>query len=75
MITLFITLAIIGWLISFGMAIQHIVTGWRNKDKEKFTEGINLFIFSVIGGFIVGWLWMGVAFDNVFEKWTDKHFE
>lgn len=75
MTTLFITLAIIGWLTSFGTAILHIVTGWKNKDREKFNDGIDLFMWSAIAGFIIGWLLVGASFYHVFEKWTDKHFE
>jgi hypothetical protein len=34
MITLFITLAIIGWVISLTFGIKTIVEGWLDKDKE-----------------------------------------
>ena len=75
MITLFILLAAIGWLTSFGVAILHLVTGWRNKDRVTFNDGVILFLGSVVAGFIQGWLLVGVSFYHMFKKWTDKHFE
>ena len=40
MITLLITLGIIGWVINFVFGVSTIVNGWVHKDKETFGLGI-----------------------------------
>ena len=53
--TTFITLAIIGWVISLGMAIYGMIISWRDKIKSEFYESGGLFLISIPFGFVIGW--------------------
>jgi uncharacterized membrane protein len=72
MITLFITLAIIGWIISFTIGIMDMVKGWNNKDRNLFSRGGKWFIFSIPFGLVMGWLMLVGA---IKETCIDKHFD
>jgi SNF family Na+-dependent transporter len=72
MITLFITLAIIGWIISLTFGIKTIIEGWLDKDKELFNEGLSMFGLSIPFGLILGWVLLGAMIKT---KYIDKHFE
>ena len=71
MITL-ITLALIGWLISFGMAIYGMIISWRDKIKSDFYESGGLFLISIPFGYVIGWAAV-VAF--IKDTMIDKHFD
>jgi hypothetical protein len=72
MITLFITLAIIGWVVSLTFAIKTIIEGWRYKNKEVFDGGLSMFGLSIPFGLILGWVLLGMMIKT---KYIDKHFE
>ena len=72
MITLFITLAIIGWIISLTFAIKTMVDGWRDRDKELFNSGASMFGLSIPFGLILGWVLLGMMIKT---KYIDKRFE
>jgi hypothetical protein len=59
MITLFITLAIIGWVISLTFGIKTIIEGWLDKDKELFGSGLSMFGLSIPFGLVLGWVLLG----------------
>ena len=71
MITLII-LALIGWVISFGMAIYGMIISWRDKIKTEFYEAMGLFLISIPFGLIIGWA--GVV-ALIKDAVIDKHFE
>lgn len=68
----FIILAIIGWVISFSVAIWGMLNAWNNKNKSDFYESVGLFLISIPFGLIIGWA-MVVAF--IKDVVVDKHFE
>ena len=68
----FIILSAIGWLISLGMAISGMIVSWRDKDKDLFDEALILFVLSIFGGFVIGWILVGFY---VKTNWIDSHFE
>lgn len=70
--TIFIILAIIGWVISFLMAIYGMIVSWRNKTKDEFYEAMRLFLLSILLGMVVGWAAV-VAF--IKYNVLDKHFD
>jgi SNF family Na+-dependent transporter len=72
MITLFITLAIIGWVISLTFGIKTIIEGWLDKDKELFDSGLSMFGLSIPFGLVLGWVLLGAMIKT---KYIDKHFE
>jgi hypothetical protein len=72
MITFFITLGIIGWIISLTIGIMDMVKGWNNKDKNLFIRGGKWFIFSIPFGLVMGWLMLVGA---IKETYIDKHFD
>jgi hypothetical protein len=57
---LFITLAIIGWIISLTFTIKTMVDGWRDRDKELFNSGASMFGLSIPFGLILGWVLLGM---------------
>jgi hypothetical protein len=69
---LFITLAIIGWVISLTFAIKTMVDGWRDRDKELFGSGASMFGLSIPFGLVLGWVLLGMMIKT---KYIDKHFE
>ena len=70
--TTFIVLVSIGWIISFTFGIKIMVEGWKLKDKEQFTLGGQWFLFSIAGGWFMGWI---VAVSGLYAKIVDKHFD
>jgi TRAP-type C4-dicarboxylate transport system permease small subunit len=72
MITLFITLAIIGWVVSLTFAIKTIIEGWRYKNKEVFDGGLSMFGLSIPFGLVLGWVLLVLMIKT---KYIDKHFE
>jgi hypothetical protein len=68
----FITLAIIGWVISFSVAIWGMMTSWNNKNKSGFYSSLGLFVISIPFGLIIGWA-MVVSF--IKDIVVDKHFD
>lgn len=70
--TLLITLAIIGWVISLTFGIKTIIDGWRDKDKKLFDSGLSVFGLSIPFGLVLGWVLLVVM---VKTKYIDKHFE
>ena len=68
----FIVLVSIGWIISFTFGIKIMVGGWKLKDKEQFTLGGKWFLFSIAGGWFMGWI---VAVSGLYAKIVDKHFD
>ena len=68
----FIILAIIGWVISFGMAIYGMIISWRDKIKTEFYEAMGLFLLSIPSGFVIGWAAV-IAF--IKDAVVDKHFD
>ena len=68
----FIILALIGWVISFGLAISGMISSWRDKKKIAFYESISLFLISIPFGLVIGWAAV-VAF--IKDAVIDKHFE
>lgn len=71
MITLFITLAIIGWVINLIFGIGTMVDGWRNKDKKTFELGISVTVIGLLFGLVIGWV---ILFKGIKTKYIDKHF-
>jgi hypothetical protein len=72
MVTTFIVLAIIGWLINLIFGIGTIVDGWKNKDKETFDLGISVIIIGLFFGLVIGWV---ILFKLISGKYIDKHFD
>ena len=72
MITLFITLGIIGWVISLAFGIKTIINGWVHKDKELFNSGLSVFGLSIPFGLILGWVLLVAMIKT---KYIDKHFD
>jgi high-affinity Fe2+/Pb2+ permease len=72
MVTTFITLAIIGWLINLIFGIGTIVDGWKNKDKKTFELGISVTVIGLFFGLVTGWV---ILFKLISGKYIDKHFE
>jgi len=72
MVTTFIVLAIIGWLINLIFGIGTIVDGWRNKDKKMFELGISVTVIGLIFGLVTGWVLLGGV---IKEKYIDKRFK
>jgi TRAP-type C4-dicarboxylate transport system permease small subunit len=72
MITLFITLAIIGWVVSLTFAIKTIIEGWRYKNKEVFDGGLSMFGLSILFGLVLGWVLLVLMIKT---KYIDKRFE
>ena len=68
----FIILALIGWVISFGLAISGMISSWRDKIKSEFYEAMGLFLLSIPFGYVVGWAAV-VAF--IKDAVIDKHFD
>lgn len=68
----FIILGIIGWVISFGLAIGGMLKAWNNKDKEDFYNSGGLFLISIPFGWVIGWAAI-VAF--IKDAVIDKHFD
>ena len=72
MVTTFITLAIIGWLINLIFGINTMVDGWKNKDKKMFELGISVTVIGLIFGLVTGWVLLGGV---IKEKYIDKRFK
>ncbi len=72
MVTTFITLAIIGWVINLIFGIGTMVDGWKNKDKRIFELGISVTVIGLIFGLVTGWM---ILFKLISGKYIDKHFE
>ena len=72
MVTTFITLAIIGWLINLIFGIGTIVDGWKNKDKKTFELGISVTVIGLFFGLVTGWV---ILFKMISGKYIDKHFD
>jgi hypothetical protein len=72
MVTTFITLAIIGWVINLIFGIGTMVDGWKNKDKRIFELGISVTVIGLIFGLVTGWV---ILFKLISGKYIDKHFE
>jgi hypothetical protein len=72
MITTFITLGVIGWIISLIFGIKTMVDGWRNRDKETFGLGVSTTVIGLIFGLVVGWAILGAMIKT---KYIDPHFD
>jgi len=72
MVTTFITLAIIGWVINLIFGIGTMMDGWKNKDKRIFELGISVTVIGLIFGLVTGWV---ILFKLISGKYIDKHFE
>jgi high-affinity Fe2+/Pb2+ permease len=72
LVTTFITLAIIGWVINLIFGIGTMVDGWKNKDKRIFELGISVTVIGLIFGLVTGWV---ILFKLISGKYIDKHFE
>ena len=70
--TTFIIIATIGWLISLITAIMGLMVGWRDKNKIEFNKAVILLVFSIPGGFFIGWLLVGIFIKTYF---IDSHFD
>ena len=68
---IFIIISAIGWLISLGTAIAGMVVSWGDKDKNLFDEALILFVLSIFGGFVIGWILVGFY---IKVNWIDSHF-
>lgn len=68
----FIILTIIGWSISFFAAIKGMIVGWKTIDKDIFTYSFKLFILSIPGGWVIGWILLAGYIKGI---WVDKHFD
>ena len=71
-ITLFITLGIMGWVIGFTFGISTMINGWVHKDKETFDNGLSMFGLSIPFGLVLGWVILGAMIKT---KYVDKHFD
>lgn len=69
--TLLITLAIIGWVISLTFGVSTIINGWVHKDKKLFDSGLSVFGLSIPFGLVLGWVLLGMMIKT---KYIDKHF-
>jgi len=72
MVTTFIVLAFIGWLINLIFGIGTIVDGWKNKDKKTFELGISVTVIGLFFGLVTGWV---ILFKLISGKYIDKHFD
>jgi high-affinity Fe2+/Pb2+ permease len=72
LVTTFITLAIIGWVINLIFGIGTMMDGWKNKDKRIFELGISVTVIGLIFGLVTGWV---ILFKLISGKYIDKHFE
>jgi hypothetical protein len=72
MITIFIVLAIMGWVINLIIGIGTIVDGWQNKDKKTFDLGISVMVIGLLFGLVTGWVLMIMWLKR---KYIDKHFK
>jgi membrane associated rhomboid family serine protease len=72
MVTTFIVLAIIGYVINLIFGIATMVDGWRNKDKKMFELGISVTVIGLIFGLVTGWV---ILFKLISGKYIDKHFD
>jgi hypothetical protein len=49
-----------------------LMVGWRDKNKIEFNKAVTLLVFSIPGGFFIGWLLVGIFIKTYF---IDSHFE
>jgi len=72
MVTTFITLAIIGYVINLIFEINTMVDGWKRRDKEAFELGIGVIVIGLLFGLVLGWV---ILFKGIRAKYIDKHFD
>jgi membrane associated rhomboid family serine protease len=72
MVTTFITLAIIGYVINLIFGISTMVDGWKRRDREAIEFGGFVTIVGLLFGFVVGWV---MLFKGIKAKYIDKHFK
>jgi membrane associated rhomboid family serine protease len=72
MVTTFIVLAIIGYVINIIIGIGTMVDGWRRGDREAIEFGGFVTIVGLLFGFVVGWV---MVFKGIKAKHIDKHFK
>ena len=71
MVTLFITLAIIGCVINLIFGIGTMVDGWKRGDREAFEFGAFVAVVGLFFGLVLGWV---MLFKGIKTKYIDKHF-
>jgi membrane-anchored glycerophosphoryl diester phosphodiesterase (GDPDase) len=72
MITFFITLGIIGWIINIIFGIKTMMDGWKHRDKKTFDLGVSVTVIGLFFGLVVGWAILGAMTKT---KYIDKHFD
>jgi hypothetical protein len=72
MLTLFIVLGIIGYVINLTYGIKIIVDGWINKDKKIFQLGTSVTLIGIFFGMVTGWALLAWVIE---DKYIDTHFK
>ena len=72
MVTTFIVLAIIGYVINIIIGIGTMVDGWRRGDREAIEFGGFVVVIGLLFGLVLGWV---MLFKGIKEKYVDKRFE
>jgi len=72
MVTTFITLAIIGYVINLIFGINTMVDGWKRRDREAFEFGAFVVVIGLLFGLVLGWV---MLFKGIKAKHIDKHFK